>query len=534
MSRLKQGIGVAIGALLASAGMPASSAMSAPPTAAPTTDQVQAPVPTIRWKACQAGSSWLCATVAVPLDYDQPKGATITLDLLKVPAPNQAGKLGTLFVNPGGPGGSSAGFAPAAAQLLGPTVNRRYDVIGIDPRGVGASAPMVCVNNNPVPRAPVIPFPTTVAESKIHFRYTEYLRSACTHNPAPVVRHMSTADTARDMDLIRQAVGDSKLTYYGISYGTQLGSTYASMFPSRVGRMVLDGVLDPVAWSTGGPANLPATEPFSTRIGSALGAHASITSALRECDRVGRRVCALAPGAAAKWQDLIAWSRAGTLMAGDQKIDYPILISGVLGYLYDHSYQPLADDLFELWSQHMRPGDLRAAESVRERLVAKAERVRRGPYLAPQARVAFSDAFTGVSCADTRNPDTREAWWNAGRAQDKRAPGFGSAWTWMSSTCAKYPISTKSDSWFGPYGGPTANPILVVGNTYDPATPIHGARKVASLFPSSRLLTYDGWGHGAIGTTCVTRAFDRFYATGALPAKGAVCGMDQGLFARAG
>ena len=162
----------------------------------------------------------------------------------------------------------------------------------------------------------------------------------------------------------------------------------------------------------------------------------------------------------------------------------------------------------------------------------KAEEVSVAPYLTPVGRVVkISNAFVGVACSDSRNPTTREDWWNAGRAQDKQYPWFGSLWTWASAPCANYPIKTKSDTWFGPYGGRTAHPLLIVGNTYDPATPIHGARAVARLFPGSRLLTYDGWGHGALGTSCVTRAFDRYYATGALPAPGATCGMDAGLFA---
>jgi pimeloyl-ACP methyl ester carboxylesterase len=473
----------------------------------------------------------MCATALAPLDYDNPNGPKVVLDLAKVPAKQQSKKLGTLFVNPGGPGGSSTDFAQWAPSLLGTTVQNRYDVVGVDPRGVGRSSMMVCTNTNPEPPTLPVAFPVTVAESKTVFRAAEYLRSACTNNPGTIVRHMSTADTARDMDLIRQAVGDEKLTYYGISYGTQLGSTYASMFPNRVGRMVVDAVLDPVAWSTGGPSNLPATQPFSTRLRSAKGAHEALTSALRYCDKVGSARCDLAPNARAKWAKLAAAAKAGTLTAGGRTLGYADLISGVLGFLYGSNYNGLDNVLQDLWVENFGQGAKAGNTSIAATLKAKADSIRTAPYRSPLAKATIvSDAFTGVACADTRNPETRQAWWNAGQAQDKQWPGFGSLWTWASAPCAKYPIATKTDSYFGPYGGPTANPILVVGNTYDPATPIHGAQKVASLFPSSRLLTYNGWGHGALGTSCVTKAFDRFYATGALPAKGAVCQMDFGLF----
>ncbi|GAA1791271.1 alpha/beta hydrolase [Nostocoides veronense] len=530
MSRLKQGTGLALSAIVAAGVIPslgAAGAGAAPPAKA---TEVQAPVPDITWKSCGDDLPGECATALAPLDYDNPYGPAILLDLRKVPAKQQSRKLGSLFVNPGGPGGSSTGFAPWAAQLLGPTVAARYDVIGVDPRGVGEHSQMVCKNANPVPPFPMTPYPETVAQSKIAFRSAEYARSACTRNPSPIVRHMSTADTARDMDLIRQAVGDPQLNYYGISYGTQLGSTYASMFPSRVGRFAVDAVLDPVAWSTGGPSNLPATQPFSTRLRSAKGASEALLAALKECDRVGRSHCDLAPGASAKWAKMSAAAKAGTLTAGGEPLPYSVLIGGVLGYLYGQSYDGLDTTLQMIYDENFGTR-ARAGASALATLRAKADRVREAPYTSPLGQVQIiSDAFMGVGCADTRNPETREAWWNAGRAQDKLWPGFGSLWTWATPACAKYPISTKADTWFGPYGGATANPILVVGNTYDPATPYHGAQAVAGMFRGARLLTYNGWGHGALGNSCATAAFDRLYATGALPARGAVCQLDRPLW----
>ena len=347
-------------------------------------------------------------------------------------------------------------------------------------------------------------------------------------NPAAIVRHMSTADTARDMDLIRQAVGDQKLYYYGVSYGTYLGATYASMFPGRVGRLVVDGVLDPVAWATGD--TLPATQPFSTRLRSAKGASEAMISAMRECDRLGKRSCVFAGGAYAKWLKLVEISKAGKLTVGGEPIPYPNLIGGILGYLYGQTYSGLDSTLQMLWDENVAKSG-RVASDAAARLATSAAAIADAPYQSPQARTSIvRDAFSGVACSDTRNPENREDWWRAGVAQDKQYPWFGSLWTWASAACAKWPIVTKSDTYFGPFGGPTANPILVVGNTYDPATPIHGARKVASLFDNSRLLTYDGWGHGALGTSCVTAAFDRYYATGALPAVGAKCTMDAPLF----
>ena len=501
----------------------------APAASAAQGDQVQAPIPALNWQRCpDLPKTYQCATAKAPLDYDNPSGPTVLLDLLKVAATKPSQKIGTLFVNPGGPGGSSRGFATMAGDILGTTVKTRYDVIGIDPRGVGPHTEMVCRTDAPVPPYSPLSFPDSIAASKVVWRQAEWARTACMKNPAAIVRHMSTADTARDMDLIRQAVGDQKLYYYGVSYGTYLGATYASMFPGRVGRLVVDGVLDPVAWATGD--TLPATQPFSTRLRSAKGASEAMISAMRECDRLGKRSCVFAGGAYAKWLKLVEISKAGKLTVGGEPIPYPNLIGGILGYLYGQTYSGLDSTLQMLWDENVAKSG-RVASDAAARLATSAAAIADAPYQSPQARTSIvRDAFSGVACSDTRNPENREDWWRAGVAQDKQYPWFGSLWTWASAACAKWPIVTKSDTYFGPFGGPTANPILVVGNTYDPATPIHGARKVASLFDNSRLLTYDGWGHGALGTSCVTAAFDRYYATGALPAVGAKCTMDAPLF----
>ncbi|MEI2776300.1 MAG: alpha/beta hydrolase [Tetrasphaera sp.] len=497
-------------------------------------DQVVAPVPALRWGPCHdldLGNPYRCATARVPLDYDDPTGPTAILDLLKVPAREQGRRLGTLFVNPGGPGGSSREFAPMAAQLLGRTVATRFDVVGIDPRGVGPSSRMTCTTDEPAPAYPEQSFPVTERQAAIQWRFSQWQRAACSHNPGRIVHHMSTADTARDMDLIRQAVGDAALNYYGISYGTQLGSTYASLFPSRVGRLVVDGVLDPVAWATGWKR--PPVLPFSTRLHSARGASEGLVAALAECDRVGRPACSFAGDAPAKWRRLVAIARAGDLTVGGQEMSYPDLIGLTLANLYGSDYTGLAGFYQTLWRENVaRDAQPPAAPVDLEAMRRQAAAIATAPYApVPRRTSVVGDAFFGVACADSRNPRTREAWWEAGRVEDARYPWFGSLWTWASSGCGGWPGAAKADGYLGPFGGPTANPILVVGNTHDPATPWHGAQQVARLFDSARLVRMDGWGHGALGNTCVTALYDRYYASGALPAHGTVCPADGPLYA---
>lgn len=501
----------------------AGSPLTAPVVAA----QVDAPIPVLDWSRCESGARALCATAEVPLDYDDPTGPTILLDLLKVPALDSGNKLGTLFVNPGGPGGSATEFAFFGADLLGDTVAMRYDVVGIDPRGVGEHSQMVCTAADDPPNQ-TVGFPITEQQSKQVWRAGRWIRNACVSAPEQIVQHMSTADTARDMDLIRQAVGEEELDYYGISYGTFLGATYAAMFPDRVGRFVVDGVLDPVNWSTGDAGN--ADLPFTTRIASARGAYEALTSGLTECDRVGKRSCAFAGDAESKWRWLVRKAKAGKLRAYGGNVSYPDLVGGTLGMLYDNiSYDWLGSALADLYRRAhkhtAKAGGVSAAEWHRI-----ATRVTRAPYALAGAGFEINDAFHGVSCADTSNPTTRQAWWDAGRQQDRDYPWFGSLWTWESAACAKWPAAAQEDSFRGPYDVTTANPILVVGNSHDPATPVQGARRFTTLFEGSRFLLMDGWGHGAIGNTCVTAAFDDYYATGALPREGSVCEKDYPLF----
>ncbi|HQR27577.1 MAG TPA: alpha/beta fold hydrolase [Nocardioides sp.] len=504
-----------------------------PVVAAAPESGVVAPVPTISWHRCPDFGHVLCAEVPVPLDYDDPTGPTLTLDLLKQPALDAAGRLGTLFVNPGGPGGSARDFAAYGADLLGDTVALHYDVIGIDPRGVGPHSRMVCKTSQPAPAQRYL-FPVTVRQSRSVWRDGRYFNRACKESPSQVVAHMSTADTARDMDLVRQAIGEEQLNYYGVSYGTYLGAVYAAMFPDRVGRFVVDGVLDPVQWATGDATT--SALPFTTRIDSAQGSHEALTSALAECDRMGRRSCALAPRAGTKWQQLVRRARADRLRYYGSTVTYQDLVGGTLGLLYDnYDYTYLALSLQDLYARNFavgRPPRGRPVMSLAE-LRQRARDVIRAPYT-PTALarriVNAADPFLGVSCADSRNPRGRPTWWDAGRSQDRRSSWFGSLWTWTSAPCSGWLAAAHADAFTGPFEVTPANPVLVVGNSHDPATPVSGARRLTTLLKGSRFLLMDGWGHAALTNSCVTAAFDAYFASGALPPEGTVCPKDHPLY----
>lgn len=501
---------------------------------APAATQVVAPVPELAWRPCRLVPGVQCAKATVPLDYDDPTGPTTQLDLLRVPAIEPAERIGTIFVNPGGPGGEARSFAAFVTGLLPPNVSRSFDVVGIDPRGVGRRTPAVC-RGAKMPDTPFTAFPVGDREIRATLRYSRWLSRACRQHPAPIVNHLSTADVARDMDLIRQAQGDEQLNYIGISYGTYLGATYAAMFPDRVRTMVLDGVLDPVAWATGTPAT-GGTQPFSRRVGSGDGSWTAMKSALAECDRVGRARCAFAGDSLDKWKQITRSLETEPFDIGGKDsfpITYAEVIGGTTGALYDARAVRILMRLLD-WLHRKMFADARSRTRVaadpdlqrsRDQVAAQLRRVsRQGSF------GGVFDPFSAIACADTTNPDDARAWISQARKADRSAPGFGSLWTWASSPCAGWSSVAQQDRYTGPFTISTAIPALVVANTHDPATPIKGARALADLWAGSRLLTLDTWGHGSLLADCVAKAYAAYLLRGELPPVGEMCQPARPLF----
>jgi len=208
------------------------------------------PTPKLGWYKCYDIAE--CATTRLPLDYDRPHGATTEIAVLRIKAKDQKHKIGSLFLNPGGPGGSATEFALFAPEFLSDSLLDRFDIVGVDPRGIGASANVRCFSSVKDQTAVLdllnVPFPVTRAEEQRYVTGSKRLGKACSTTGRPLSGAMSTAEVARDMDVMRRAVGDRKLNYLGFSYGTALGQYYANMFPDRFRALVVDGVLDPTAW----------------------------------------------------------------------------------------------------------------------------------------------------------------------------------------------------------------------------------------------------------------------------------------------
>ncbi len=254
--------------------------------------------PELDWYSCYA-PNLQCATAKVPLDYDQPKGAKTEIALLRSRATEPKKRIGSLFVNPGGPSGSATDVAANAAEFFDPALQERFDIIGVDPRGVGASARVKCFTSNKAQSNGLEGlkaanyYPETKKEQQAMIASAEQLGQKCSTTGKKLAGSMSTVQVARDMELMRRAVGDKKLTYIGFSYGTFLGEVYANLYPDRVRAIAIDGVLDPISW-TGTKKTGKLNQ--DQRLHSAEGADKALRELLVRCGKAGVEACPFAAG----------------------------------------------------------------------------------------------------------------------------------------------------------------------------------------------------------------------------------------------
>lgn len=485
-------------------------------------------VPKVAWSPCYKdfGLPFECGTVQVPLDHDGPANATISIALVRLAASGPGTRIGSLFFNPGGPGGSGVDFLLGIAPLVPLPLRAQFDLIGFDPRGIARSTAVRCFGNSRqwAGLFTPFPFPVTPAEELVWAAADRYLVDACDQRAANIADHMATADVARDLDLLRQAVGDQLLTYVGYSYGSYLGVTYANLFPNNFRALVVDGVLDPVAWSTGAPGQAAAL-PFSTRLRSDAGAAATLEEFFRLCDAGGPN-CAFAGAAAARFAALAADLRAQPHVVVNPATGQPVpfsyadLVANALGAMYDSFSWPAFARFLAYIEANAEPAAIGAQLSTLHRelgLITKRgfPRYRNGP-----------EGGTNVLCSDSDNPDSYAAWSAAAAASEAQFGYFGRLWTWISSPCVNWP-SADADRYMGPFDAQTMNPVLVVGNQFDPATRYEGAVTVHDLLPNSSLLTLHAWGHTSLFlSTCATVHTTRYLLTGVVPPIGTVCEQD--------
>jgi pimeloyl-ACP methyl ester carboxylesterase len=504
--------------------------------------------PQITWSPCYRDiglGAFECGSLAVPLVYsgnhdgqdqaqgDNDGGPQISIAVVRLPASDPQHRIGSMFINPGGPGGSGVDFALFARFLFSADVLARFDIVGFDPRGIFRSTQLRCFNS-PLEWGPYFTpfaFPSNDEEERIWIKADRFLDSACTARGGAIRDHMSTANVARDLDRLRAAVGDKQLTYAGYSYGTYLGVTYANLFPSRVRALIVDGVLDPIAWATG-VGREGQTIPFSTRLHSEQGAQATLQEFFRLCD--GGAGCAFAPHSADRYAELGERLKEAPIRVVDPatgtvlfEFNYSLLIANSLSAMYNSSSWPFFAQFLAFLEAQAGADELRAS------LAAFQSSLGIGPKLADPDYNNQLEGLPGVACSDTDNPSSYSAWSRQGALADKRFGYFGRIWTWLTSICAEWP-GTDRDRYIGPFTRSTANPVLVIGNNFDPATRYQGAVTVSGLLPRSRLLTVHGWGHTSILLSeCANAAVTSYLVNLTLPARGTVCEQDAVPFAAA-
>ncbi|MFB8114807.1 alpha/beta hydrolase [Streptomyces sp. NPDC055962] len=457
----------------------------------------------LEWRRCGApeggtapGSAWRCATLDVPLDHAEPGGETIGIALIRRAATKRSERLGSMLFDFGGPGGSGVDILPRAASAYG-RLNTRYDLVGFDPRGVAASSGVRCRGDEEQEKAyrEVDMTPETPAEEAAFIADGRDFAAGCVRLSGRLLPHVGTTNAARDMDAIRRALGDEKLSYFGISYGTELGGTYAHLFPESVGRFVLDAVVDPTADTVGHARN------------QATGFQRALENYLKsrgEAPAAGtRRVAAL----------LGRIDGHPLPTSSGRELNESLAVLGIVAPLYSRSSWPaLTAALDEAGNRGRGDRLLRLADSYNNR-------DGQGHY------GTQSHSQRAISCADAKaRPTAAEA-----RALlpgfRRLSPVFGPFLAWdTAGWCAGWPVEGEHDTPEASAQG--AAPILVVGTTGDPATPYEGARRMADELGEGVgiLLTNEGEGHGAYGRSrCVTSLVDAYFLRGKVPADGHVC-----------
>jgi pimeloyl-ACP methyl ester carboxylesterase len=448
----------------------------------------------------------------VPLDYRNPSGPRIRLALIRHRATKPSRRIGTAFFSPGGPAAAKPFFGLVVKGLEAP-VRERFDVISWDPRGLGESTAVRCFDSQADEDRffagvgkPAYSFPVGALEMAVwRQRYRAFGRR-CAERSGRLMRHITAAESARDMDLLRRAIGARRVTFIGGSWGTFLGATYANMFPRRLRAMALSAILDPVAWVGRGRdvlADPAAFAPTYLRQRIDLSARKTLDAFLDLCGREPVARCAFSAGSAAatraKFDALLGRLEFDPSSAS---VSYADFVGTVVNDLYaSHGWDELARKMESVWTTGSTDG------------VAARE-------------AAFPDiggAF-GINCTDSPNPGPA-AFPRFDQFTLGRAGAAGRFWLWATEVCSTWP-ATAPNRYTGPWNRPTAGPVLVMTTTHDPATSYGAAVRLSRVLARGRLLTVDGYGHGT-KSPCTDRRLVRFLIKRVLPPRGARCRGEQ-------
>lgn len=503
------GFALAVGC---AAGLAVPASQAAPASRADTAPRV----PALNWRSCYDG--FQCATAHVPLDYRHPDGSKISIAVIRHLATDPAHRLGSLFVNGGGPSAQVTGFSTAYSTIPA-ALRADFDIADFDPRGFGSSAPIQCYSSQAAENELLAPlggmlYPSGARQISLWDRTWADLGAQCAKTAGPVLYHDGTADVARDMDLLRQAVGDPVLNFIGLSYATGIGATYANLFPDHVGHIVLDGNLDPTAWTSQG-----SRLPTWMRSGQDVATAAVIEDFLDLCGKASTQACAFSAGTPAatraKYAALLGRLHQHPVTIGNPPQTFTDVITAnsvPVGTVAD--WQQGAAVLQQLWQASLTTTTTTTTSSAAPAGSGTA-------YAGPEQALA-------MQCADSPNPRDLSAYPAAAQLALDRAGLVGPPQAWTTEPCATWPQAASQDRYDGPWNVPTASTILVIGNTGDPLTPYQSSVAMSRDLSRARLLTVNGYGHTMYQnpSTCALGYMTSYLVTGALPPAGTTCPQD--------
>lgn len=443
-----------------------------------------------------------CGQMKVPVDYAKPDNGTLTLVLVKVHLNTQQSSKGSLVVNPGGPGGSGANLAIGLGLSLPMEILDNFDIVGFDPRGVGESEPVECLSADEKDKLNATTAdPQSATEIDDYVAGVKSLAQAC-KTSYPNLEHINTVETARDMDQIRKAVGDEKLTYLGYSYGTELGGVYATLFPDKIRAFVLDGAVN------------PSLSPVASTKAQLEGFENAFKRFADNCvAKAGG--CTSGPDPAATVAKLLVDAKASpipTTASGDSRTATDgIVTTAVASALYDEGSWPKLDAALAKATAGDAAGLFELADSYNDRYDNK-------------GKVTYSnilEANVAVNCNDNTELTTLDQTKKYAEDWRKEYPLFGGNFAWGTYTCTEWPTRRHPEPKVDASG---SAPILVVGTKNDPATPYSGAVELTKKLGTATLLSWEGDGHTAYPKTdCITKAVNDYLINLTVPAEGTDC-----------
>ena len=464
----------------------------------------------LSWKSCHG--IFQCSILKVPIDYQDAALGVFDIAVIRFRSPNQRDRIGSLVINPGGPGVSGVEYALNAEYIVSPDVLERYDIVGFDPRGVGESSPITCLSD--AEQDEILagdPKPDNERELVQMLTETQNFVDKCVAK-TPNLKHYSTFDAAHDMELLRQGLGDTKLNYLGFSYGTYLGTLYAQQFPNQVGRFVLDGAIN------------PSISIKEQSLVQAVAFDQALANFIADCPK--HKDCPLPIGATPQFfidlfnktstQPLTAGSAQAT--GGSRLVTEGLVVTGTASAMYDNeSGWPM---LRTAITQALSGDGTTFAKLADQYNGRKTD----GTYTDNQ-----NDANVIIDCLDWSDNRSYEAIRAEAPRYSLSAPVFGPYLAYSGLTCNALNTSLNRTRVVTDQNTAqiqrTATPVLIIGTTHDPATPYVWAQALSRYIKASHLITLQGEGHTGYGrgSACVDNAVDNYLINRKMPSKNLIC-----------